>query len=197
MIALTPTTRSATLRGMSRLRVVQLLVLLALPGCLTVTGTLRPDDSGTFVYRYFPPKHATFRSERVRLASEHVRVEDIEAGAQHASATLTFDDVTKLSTATAFADVQVERRRDGEVEVLRLVLPGMPENLRRATLAAPPEGPKNRGPEIELTVPGDVVEASPPATVTARTVRWSLTLTEFARLDSWELSVRWQRPPAS
>lgn len=169
------------------------LALGALSGCLTATATLQADGTGSLEYTYFPPKHATQRSERARLGSPHVRVESLRGGT-NTMARLTFDDVTKLPTAEAFRDLRVERRRAGDVEELRLVVPPMPEHLRKATLESPPPPGKDRGPEISLTVPGPVVEATPAGRIADRTVAWSISLLEFAKLDGWELVVRW-RPP--
>jgi len=170
-----------------------LLLTALLSGCLTATVTLDPTGGGTMVYTYFPPKHATYGSERARLSSSAVTVTDLEGG-ESSTATLRFADATTLATAEAFRDVAVTRTRDGDIETLTIVVPPMPAPLRKAALDTPLEGAKNKGPVIALTLPGPVVDATPAAEIDGPTVRWSITLRDFAALDRWDLSVRWRVP---
>src|SRR5262245_24363474 len=106
--------RTSTARR--RRSIVALLIgLLALGGCVEIDGELAADGSPSRRYKYDPPRHATFKSERARLASSHVRVENLErdpaviAGepSEFAIATLAVDDARQLSSSAAFARVQV------------------------------------------------------------------------------------------
>lgn len=174
-------------------RTLALLVMVATTGCLGATATLDATGGGTLVYTYFPPKHATQRSERARLSAPRVRVVSF-AGGKTTTATLAFDDVTALPTAEAFRDLVVERGRDDGVETLHVVVPPMPERLRKAALEHAGDPAKNKGPEITLTLPGPVVTARPDATVDGRTVTWTISLRDFAERDGWALDVAWRAP---
>jgi len=64
----------------ARSRAAALVLGLALVacGCVDVEGDLAADGSLSLRYTYTPPRHATFKSERARLTSPHVRVEDLQ-----------------------------------------------------------------------------------------------------------------------
>src|SRR4030095_9333478 len=88
-------------------------VMLAVSGCVDVDGELAGDGSLSLRYTYDPPRHATYKSERARLSSAHVRVENLERDrsldgfppGEFVTATLAIDDARQISTAPAFAEV--------------------------------------------------------------------------------------------
>lgn len=174
--------------------------LLALAGCVEVDGELRADGSLTMRYTYDPPRHATFASERVRLASPHVRVLDLEAGktvegypaGEFATATLAVDDATQLDTAPAFADVRVAV--DLDARRLVLTLPGLePEERARALETNDVD---RRGLRLSLLLPGPVVAPSPAAAIDDRRVTWTLSVRDYAAAgDTVTLATAWA-PPA-
>jgi hypothetical protein len=95
----------------------------------------------TFRYTYDPPKHATFKSERARLGSAHVRVENLERDQslpgyppkEFVTATLAVDDARQLSSGAAFAAVQVDL--DRTTGRLRLTFPGLAPDARKRIAA--------------------------------------------------------------
>jgi len=188
---------AAGARGRRRaLALVAGLALLAC-GCVEIDGTLDADGSLSFHYRYDPPPHATFKSERARLASPHVRVEALERDpaivggepSEFAIATLTVDDARQLSSSAAFARVQVEL--DREARTLRLALPGLDPEVRRKARDTP-EAARRRALRLSLVVPGPVASAAPAATIDGRRVTWDLTIRQYAALgDPAVLTASW------
>src|SRR5262245_50565694 len=91
-------------------------LMLAVSGCVDVDGELGADGSLSLRYTYQPPRHATFKSERARLTSEHVRVDNLERDRslddypprEFVTATLVIDDARAISTAAAFAKVRLK-----------------------------------------------------------------------------------------
>ena len=95
---------------------------------------------------------------------------------------MAFSDVTKLSTAEGFKQVQVTRTRQDGGERIRIVI----SNPR------PNPGAKEEGkPGIRLsaTLPGNVKEANRGAEVEGNRVTWRVPLAEFLRASSTELLV--------
>lgn len=190
---------SALPRRTRRARVARILPLLlvGLAACVDVDGKLAADGSLTMRYTYDPPRHATYASERVRLASPHVRVEDLEANQtiegypprEFATATLAVDDATKLDTAPAFAGVRIAT--DLEAGRLTITVPGLDAEAR-ARAAASPEGVDRRALRLSLVLPGPVTAADPGATLDGRRVTWTLSIREFAAAgDTVTLRASW------
>src|SRR4030095_10046098 len=111
-------------------------LMLVVSGCVEVDGELGADGSLSLRYTYDPPRHATFKSERARLTSAHVRVENLERDrsvegfppGEFVTATLAIDDARQISTAPASAEVQLALdQAKGEV---RLTLPGLDPKTR-------------------------------------------------------------------
>jgi hypothetical protein len=173
------------------------LLAPAVAGCFQVTARLAADGSGTLTLRYFPPRHATVRSETQRLGSDHVTVRSLRVVDHRTEADLAFDDLAKLPTAEAFRDVTVERTREGEATRLRIGipvprLPDLPEEKGE------PRSPEQSHlePRISLALPGEVVRAEPQADIGAGRVAWHVPLQTFRRLSVLELSVLYVTPPA-
>jgi hypothetical protein len=174
--------------------------LAAAAGCVDVDGELGADGSLTLRYTYDPPRHATFASERVRLASPHVRVDGLEPGqtidgyppGEFVTASLVVDDATKLDTAPAFAGVRMTvalgTRRPG------LSVPGLDPEAR-ARAAAAPEGTDRRALRLSLVLPGIPTGPEPAATIEGRRVTWTLTIREFAAAgDTVTFATSWAAP---
>jgi hypothetical protein len=166
-------------------------------GCVELDGELAANGSLVFRYTYDPPTHATVKSETARLSSPHVRVENLERDKSIAgyppgelvTATLAVDDARQLSSAPAFAAVQVGL--DLPEGQLQLTFPGLPaparENLRTAT-----EGMDLQAFRLALLLPGPVTHADPTATIDGRRVTWILSRRQFVAFgDTVTLAVSW------
>jgi hypothetical protein len=160
-------------------RLTGLLVATAvLSGCFTATGSLDASGAGRLTLLYAPPRHATTKSETVRFTSEHVRVESVGREGEQAKAVVTFDDVTKLSTAEAFRDLRVFREADGDRQRLRIVLPG-PEAAKRALLRRRAAA-GSAGPQVTLDLPGAVLDAGRYGHAEGVRVTWQVPLDVYA-----------------
>ena len=182
----------------ARSRAAALVLGLALVacGCVDVEGDLAADGSLSLRYTYTPPRHATFKSERARLTSPHVRVEDLQrdqsldgySPREFVTATLAVDDARQIATAEAFSAVGVTL--DLAKGELRLTFPGMDPKLRERFRTAA-EG-MNRAVRLSLVLPGPVKGAEPAATIDGRRVTWNFSLREFAALgDTVTLTASW------
>jgi len=175
--------------------------MLAVVGCVDVEGELRADGSLSVRYTYQPPRHATFKSEHARLASAHVRVENLERDrsldgyqpGEFVTATLAVDDATQISTAAAFAKVRIELdRAQGK---LRVTFPGFDTATRQRVRAAP-EGVDRQALRLSLVLPGPVNSAEPHATIDARTVTWTLSIRQYDEAgDTVTLTASWGTKP--
>jgi hypothetical protein len=173
------------------------LLTPTLAGCFSVTAHLAADGSGTLTLTYFPPRHATVRSETQRLGSDHVTVRSLRVVDHRTEADLAFDDITKLPTAEAFRDVTVERTREGDATRLRIGIPvpALPDLPQEKGDGQSP-GQSDLEPRISLTVPGEIVRAEPETDIGAGRVAWHIPLETFKRLSVLELSVLYDTPPA-
>src|SRR5258705_2226114 len=89
-------------------------LMLVVSGCVEVDGDLGADGSLSLRYTYAPPRHATFKSERLRLTSAHVHVENLERdrslegyqAGEFVTATLPIDDAAQISPPPPFANAQ-------------------------------------------------------------------------------------------
>jgi hypothetical protein len=183
-------------RHRARALAVLLLSMLALPGCVEIDGELAADGSLSLRYKYDPPPHATFKSERARLASPHVRVENLErdpaivAGepSEFAIATLHVDDAREISSSAAFARVQVGL--DLGAHTLRITFPGVPPDGQEKVRNTPEAD--RQALRLSLVFPGPVASATPAATVDGRRVTWALTTRQYAALgDPAVLTASW------
>lgn len=170
---------------------------LLVGGCVDADGELSPDGALSLRYTYDPPTHATASSERARLSSPHVRLEKLErdqslpgyAPGEFVTATLAVDDATRLSTAPAFAAVEVALDRVGRE--LRLTAPGVPQKARADIRSA--DDLDRRALRLSLVVPGPVERAAPAAAVDGRRVTWTLSLREYVALgDTATFTVSWR-----
>src|SRR5215470_8742913 len=120
-----------------------LALALVASGCVDVEGDLAADGSVSLRYTYTPPRHATFKSERARLTSPHVRVEDLQRDQsldgypprEFVTARLAVDDARQIATAEAFSAVGVTL--DLAKGELRLTFPGMDPKLRERFRTGP------------------------------------------------------------
>ena len=179
-----------------RTAIALLIGLLALGGCVEIDGELAADGSLSLRYKYDPPPHATFKSERARLASSHVRVENLErdpailggAPSEFVIATLAVDDARQLSSSAAFARVQVGL--DPDAHTLRLTFPGVPPEGQEKVRNTPEAD--RQALRLSLVFPGPVADATPAATVEGRRVTWMLTTRQYAALgDPAVLTASW------
>jgi hypothetical protein len=174
------------------------MLALALSSCVEVDGELAANGAVTLRYTYDPPSHATFKSERARLGSPHVRVENLERDRslpdypphEFVTATLAVDDVRQLSSAPAFANVQVDR--DLAAGRLQVAFPGLDPESRKRIAARSDEAIDHRALRLHLLLPGPVTRAEPDATVDGRSVTWTLTFRQVAAFgDTVRLAVAW------
>jgi hypothetical protein len=171
--------------------------MLVVSGCVEVDGELGADGSLSLRYTYDPPRHATFKSERARLTSAHVRVENLERDrsvegfppGEFVTATLAIDDARQISTAPAFAEVQLALdQAKGEV---RLTLPGLDPKTRER-VGTSTELQDKRALRLSLLLPGPVKSAEPDATIDARRVTWNLSIRQYAAAgDRVTLTASW------
>jgi hypothetical protein len=162
-----------------------LALLVGLPGCVTVEGTLRADGSGALEMTYQTPPDATEFWERRQYSSPVVHVDSVKIyESQKTVLRATVDDVTRLNTARGFGFVDIRRARDGDDERLeiRLLNPG------------PKPVPDDPAPwmRIGLTLPGAVRSANHDAVVSGAHVAWTVTRSEYARQAATVLTVRWR-----
>jgi hypothetical protein len=172
------------------------MLTLALAGCVEVDGELAANGSLSFRYKYDPPPHATFKSERTRLSSPFVRVDALErdpatidgSPSEFAIATIVVDDPAKLSSAPAFAGIRVEA--DVARGELRVAFPGVgPEGQEH--VRSNPEADR-QALRLSLLLPGPITRASPEAVIDGRHVTWVLSTRQFAALgDPATLTVAW------
>lgn len=182
---------------------VALGLALAVSGCVEADGELGANGTLSLRYTYDPPPHATFKSERARLSSPHVRVENLERDRslvgyppdEFVTATLTVDDARQLSSAPAFTAVQVGL--DLTKGDLQITLPGLNEQARERVRTAT-EGMDRQALRLTLLLPGPVTHAEPEATIEARRVTWALSFQQLAAVgDTLRLAVSWAAAPAS
>jgi len=167
-----------------------------LTGCFTATGSLDASGAGRLTLLYAPPRHATVQSETARFTSDHVTVESIAREGDQAKAVVTFDDVTRLSTAEALRDLRVFREQDGERARLRIVLPPAPEE-KRALLRKRAADGTGTGPRVTLDLPGRVLDAGPYGTAEDARVTWLVPLEAYADEPWVELVVAYAATPHS
>ncbi len=165
--------------------VIAALVLAA--GCETVDGVLKADGSGTLQLVYRTPLGATEATERQRYSSDHVKVESLSVKSGDTTMLkLTFDDVTKLSTAAALRNVEVTRTPEDGAEKLTVKIKNeKPVDTKDDT---------KPGPTFNFTLPGKILEANRSPTVIGDRVTWTFGLRAFAKEPSIDLVVRYAAP---
>ncbi|MFN8543091.1 MAG: hypothetical protein U0807_02635 [Candidatus Binatia bacterium] len=163
-----------------------------LSGCFTVDGTVKADGSATLAYTYTPVADATEAGERARFVSPHVTVQSMTfAAGKPTVVKVAVDDVTKLGTASAFKGVTITRAKDGDEELLTIVIPNIdPRPL--ASVKGTYDDPK-----LGITVPGTVTKTEPTAPVTGSRVDWKIPLSHFYANHKAELTVRWKPETAA
>ena len=159
-------------------------LLLALAGCFTADATVQANGSGTIELTYIPDTQATIESETARFTSPHVTVQELVPRQVGAFLRVTFDDVTKLSTAAGFSALTVRRDRKHGEERLRATI------RNRAPKQIPEQ--ERPGPQISMRLPGRVLHASQGAKIAGDRVSWRIPLHEFARAPAIVLSVRYR-----
>jgi hypothetical protein len=163
--------------------ILAVALLVALSGCFTADATLEANGSGTMDLEYIPAPNATLDSERARFTSPHVTVRDLVPRQVGAFLQVSFDDVTKLSTAAGFEILTVRRDRKHGEERLRLM-------IRNQTPKELPDDARP-GPRITVTLPGRVLAANQDSEASGRRVSWRLPLRDWARRPRVILSVRY------
>lgn len=158
-------------------------------GCLTFDGVLRADRSGTFDMTYLLRPDTTEAQERARYTSEHVTLESFTIDEHHTTATLKarVDDITRINSAAGFSNVAVTHTTADGDERLTITI------TNKVTVALKDEG--RVGPQITLTLPGQVREANRDAKIVNDRVTWSFTAVEFAKMPSVDLTVTYAVPP--
>ena len=176
----------AGVRVVRRSATAAMLALLAIfaVGCFTADVTLNADGSGTAEITYAVLPNAKVDAEKARWSSPHVTLKSFTPKPNNTAVVqVAFDDVTKLSTADGFKQVQeLTRTREGDVEHIKVVI----SNPR------PTKDVKDDGrPGIQLTanLPGPVKEANRGAEVQGNRVTWHISLYEFLRVASTEVTV--------
>jgi len=176
-------------------------LMLALSGCVDVDGELSADGSLSLRCTYGPPRNATFKSERARLTSAHVRVENLERDrsldgyppGEFVTATLAVDDARQISTAAAFARVRLEL--DQVQRTLQITLPGL-DSATGKRVPAMPQAMDQQVLRLSLVLPGPVNSAEPHATIDARRVTWTLSKRQYADAgDPVTLTASWAARP--
>jgi hypothetical protein len=193
------------MRSTRRAVAVAGLLALTLSGCVEVDGELTANGTFTFRYTYHAPIHATFKSERARLSSAHVRIENLERDQslpgyepnEWVTATLVVDDVRQLPSATAFAEVKVDA--DLAAGRLELIFPGLDAKVRNwFTEPGDDTTIDRRGLRLHLLLPGPVTHAEPAATVDGRSVTWTLSLRQLTAFGATvRVAVAWTPPATS
>ena len=174
------------------------LLALVVAGCVDVDGELAANGRLTFRYTYDPPRHATYKSERTRLGSAHVRVENLERDQslpgyppnEFVTATLAVDDPRQLSSAAAFAAVTVDV--DLNAGRLRVAFPGLAPDARQRVAASTAGDTDRRALRLSLVLPGAVTKAEPTASIDGHRVTWIFSYRELAALgDTVTLAADW------
>jgi len=161
-----------------------LFLLSCLGGCVTVDGTLKADGSGRLEMTYQLEPKTTEEAEKKRFSSAHVKVESLVLlDDKTGKAVVTFDDVTKLSTAEQFKAVEITRTHEGADERLSIKITNPKPVITKA------DG--RPGPKFTITLPGTVREANHSAKVEESRVIWTFTLAEWVKPPVTELSVRY------
>jgi hypothetical protein len=182
--------RTSIVNGISR-RIAWAIVFCLVcgtSGCITVDGTLASDGTGWVTVRYTAPRGATEASQRLLLGSSGLPLESLSIGADRMlSATLSFTDVTDVGDIPVFENTTVAQASQGDDRVVTIVV----SKLQKVPGAADVAGPR-----IRLTLPGDIVEATPGSTIDGEHVEWSFTVADWTARPTQELRARY-RPRAS
>jgi hypothetical protein len=178
--------RASIVTGISR-RIAWAIVLCLVwgtSGCITVDGTLASDGTGWVNVRYPAPLGATEASQRLLLGSSGLPLESLSIGADRTlSATLSFTDLSDLSSIPVLQNTTVAQASQGDDRVLTISVSKL-QKVHDATGTA--------GPRIRLTLPGDVVEATPGATIDGRHIEWSFTVADWTARPTQELRARYR-----
>ena len=103
-----------------------------------------------------------------------------------ATVELAVDDVTKLSTASAFERITIARAPQDATEKVTVTI----DNVKSVDIKE-----DKPGPTFDVQFPGKVVEANRDATVTGNRVKWAFpSLREYAKQRSIDLVARYERP---
>jgi hypothetical protein len=172
--------------GISRRSAWAIMLCLACgtSGCITVDGTLASDGTGQVTVRYIAPPGATEASQRLLLGSCGLPLESLSIAADRTlSATLRFDDVTDVGNIPVFENTTVAQASQGGDRVLTISV---------SKLQKVPDPTGTTGPRIRLTLPGEVVEATPGGTIDGEHVEWSFTVADWTARPTQELRARYR-----
>jgi hypothetical protein len=108
----------------------------------------------------------------------------------NAEVVVAFDDLTALSTAEGFENVQVTKNRDGDDEIVKIVI--------KNTFPKPDSKDEGRPPaRMSITFPGKVKEANRNAEVADRKVTWNIPLVDIVHNPSIDFTARYAAPGAT
>ena len=153
-------------------------------GCFTADVTLNADGSGTADITYGVLPNAKVDVEKARWSSPHVTLKSFTPKPNNTAVVqVAFDDVTKLSTADGFRQVkELTRTREGDVEHIKLVISN-PKPVKDLKDEGRP------GIHLAVTLPGPVKEANRGAKIDGNHVTWDISLYDYLRAPSTELTV--------
>ncbi len=185
------TTRSRTATAARRagvLGVVLGLLAIYLAGCFTADAKLEADGTGTVDLTYPVDPKAKPEAEKARWSSAHVTLKSFTPkGNNQAQVVVAFDDVTQLSSADGFVNVAVTKTRDGDDDVVKIVI----KNPKPNPTAKDANGPD---PVLKVTFPGAVKEANRNGKVSGNTVTWSPPLLDMIREPALDFTARYPAP---
>lgn len=181
--------RPRALRSSFRVALALTSLTIFLAGCLTLKGTLDAKGGGTIDLSYPMPLGSSLKKERALFESPDVTIASFTEtdGGQKVAASLTFPDVTKISSARWFRNTTITRTPDGDNETLRVVVKN--PNAKKVDTKEP-------GPTFTFTLPGKIVKSNAPKPAEGNTVTWTYPLAEFAAAASTEMSVTYEAPKA-
>jgi len=181
---------SLVARGIGRVLPALALAAVAVcsVGCITVDGTLEADGSANVSLSYTVPPGTTEVSQRYVLTAPGVTIQSLTVAPDHVvSVRLHLDDPSALSKTNLFKDVKISRRTEGANGVLAIEI---------TTINKPVDNKKLPGPQITITLPGKVLEASEHGAVDGARVHWGFTLADFLARKTWNLWTRYEAPAA-
>lgn len=160
--------------------------LMMLAGCITLDGTLKADGSGTLNVSYKLPSNSNEMVEKRRFTSSDVKIESFGVKEGMIEGKLSFTDPVKLSSLQMFRNAKITRQRDGKEERLTITITN--EHPKESKDDGKP------GPRIGITFPGKVVEANRKATVDGNRATWNVTLVDYFKEKTIELTARYEIP---
>jgi hypothetical protein len=188
--------------------------------------SLKPDGSGTMTVHYMISESMlklaqedgmplTFDKTEIeqQLKSDKVKVESVEAFTEdekrHIVTKLTFKDINDLPDKWVFQDREMSFSSEGDFFTFRSVFSmGKDKNKTQGSEAQQGEDLGAFGEQFaealfgdytftfSIEMPGQVVEASPEATIEQNTVVWEFSLAKLSDMKMIEMTVKARKPAA-